>query len=56
MSYLDDLFWVIVCGFVVVLWSWKICGVRANLERRNKLTRAEKPSEVILVWMAVQGC
>ena len=42
--------------FVVVLWLWKICAVRANLERRNKLTRAEKPSEVILVWMAAQGC
>ena len=31
----------------------KISGARANLERRNKLTRAEKPSEVI--WGGVYG-
>ena len=54
MWYLGDLFELLAFG--VVLWTWKICGVRANLERRNKLTRAEKPSEVFLVWMAVQGC
>ena len=46
MSYLDDLFRVIVFGFVIVFWTWKICGVMAHLERRNKLTRAEKLSEV----------
>ena len=50
MWYLDDSFELL--AFVVVLWSWKISGARANLERRNKLTRAEKPSEVIRggVW------
>ena len=45
MWYFDDLFELL--AFVVVLWSWKISGARANLERRNKLTRAENPSEVI---------
>ena len=40
MSYLDDLFRVIVFGFVVVYWSRVFYGVRDNLERRNKLTRA----------------
>ena len=45
MWYLGGLFELL--AFVVILWTWKICGARANLERRNKLTRAEKPSEVI---------
>ena len=45
MWYLDDLFELL--AFVVVLWAWKISGARANWGRRNKLTRAEKPSEVI---------
>ena len=45
MWYLDDLFELL--AFVVVLWSWKISGARANWERRNELTRAEKPSEVM---------
>ena len=28
-------------AFVVVLWSWKICGARANLERRNESRKAQ---------------
>ena len=48
-SVLSYCFWFCYCFMDV-----EICGVRANLERRNKLTRAENPSEVILVWMAVQ--
>ena len=38
MWYLDDLFELL--AFVVVLWSWKICGARANLERRNEGRKA----------------
>ena len=45
MWHLDDLFELL--AFVVVLWSWKISGARANWGRKNKLTRAEKRSEVI---------
>ena len=54
MWYLDDLFELL--AFVVVLWAWKISGARADFGRRNELTRAEKPSEVIRGGMAVQGC
>ena len=41
--------------FVVVLWSCKICGVRANLGRRNKFTRTEKPSEVFWCGWRYKG-
>ena len=42
---MDELFELL--AFVVVLWSWNISGASANWERRNELTREEKPSEAM---------